>query len=170
MKTEDVANRVEELLLKLKNKKFKQELINGLTAEKRKCGDKSKTSSQNFKIIAEVIKDEFSNYDISETTVYRLIKIYEKDRRLYADIANGKIKIKTAYQKLYKPKQIHKKKTVAENNDFYDIYIELKCLNERLEQLDLDNDAPINVLKDIDNEVFKFRKSLGKRIVYKESN
>ena len=96
--------------------------------------------------------------------------IYEKDRRLYADIASGKIKIKTAYQQLYKPKQIHKKRAGNKPFDFNDLKTTLEDANAKLIELSKDDETPVSLLKEIDNELFSLRKNIGKRIIYKDSD
>lgn len=170
MKIEELTKRVDELYDKLENPKFKEKIYSGVLEKKYK------NTSQKYRLIAKILKDDFSLYDISEITIWRLLKVKEKSPDLYKKISRGEIKIKTAYNEVF-PKDsshgkfsenIYKFSRGEDKIDFHDILCRAEELNEILyswKEKKTDSISEEIILK-IDGELYKTRKLLQEILKY----
>ena len=174
VKNEDIFAYINELLEKIdKDEKYKSILFSNV--EKTLSGNSKRASTNNkdYQIIGKIVNDEFGGTVISDTTIWRLIKIRNESEDVYNKVISGKISIKKAYNDLFnvKEKQSKPKEEVVkkyefplnEEPDFDKINSLLINLNEQLTSWrgKLSEDPSMNELKEIDTQVFHLRKNIG---------
>lgn len=176
--------RIEEIIAKLESSAATRGMLHDDTLPHKKY---KKTNNQLHKIVCEVLRREYSGQIVSESTVYRILRIRLVDGDMYDEVAKGRIKVKQAYNILFPPREkeasVVKSVEVSEPEDSDDAVVEVRANGEpdfgellklvrleagRLEewQYKLSEEPDMRVLREIDNELFRMRKSLG-RIVAK---
>lgn len=160
VKTEQICNKIDELLLKLENDNFKNKLIKKMAI---KTGN---ISPQLHKLVAFYLSENYSKGNISESTIYRIIKIKEKNGSVYDQVKSGEISVKAAYNILYYGSKVAKPKLI----NLKSLYSQMVEVNKKLEGDDMLYKYSLEQLKMFDEEIFKFRKSIGRRIVKRDIN
>lgn len=67
------------------------------------CNNKKPKISETHFITSSILSEQ--GCKISETTVYRILKVRDKDLAIFEDMKNNKFKIKEAYEICYPPKK-----------------------------------------------------------------
>lgn len=160
MKIKELTESVDKIYDSLDNKEYYKI---AQTNYKNISGSKT---NQKHNLIAALIKDEYSNYDIGKITIWRLLKLKEQRPDLYKSVAEGKLKIKSAYNLMVgtntKQNKDNDKNTLS--LDLPDVYSFLKEVNINLDKNynNLPYTLSENDIRDIDTELFKLRKTLNK--------
>lgn len=176
----DILNAVENLRIYLSDEYNRKSQIRKIYGEKVRETKRDK----DYLLIYEMLKKQHKGVSpISKTSIWRYIKIIEiKDstnskselaNNLYNQIKSGEIGIKKAYNILFnKEENINEKVEVKTENDktnkmltLQDIIDLQNEINNQLMQFDLStNGFSSKSLKELDDLLFKSRKSLSKLI------
>lgn len=162
---QEIFKRIDELQAFMKSERNKSLLFKEVFGEKKVLKTKR---NKDYQLISRIINKE---YGISETTVWRLLRIKEKDLITYEKLKNSSASIKECYENLYRNTdiQVVKKgdlrgiKNTQEAINFSLVEANLKELLFMLENNNIEEDN-INQLIEIDADLFKLRKALGKLI------
>lgn len=162
----DLLDRVDDIDDKLKNPKYRIAVSNEL------LNIKYKKTIQDYKIISAILKNEDDIYcGVSDITIWRLLKIKRFNPEMYERIRRGDIKIKKAYNELFKTNE---KPHVALSVDFdkelnfNELLAQVSALNNTIQNWreNVKCEPSIKTLKEIDNNLFEMRKVLGKIMAY----
>lgn len=171
----ELFNRIEELERFINSDKNRYLLTKDLFPDKVILNTKR---NKDYQLIAKTIIKEYDNV-ISQTTIWRILKIKEYDIEEYNKLKISNLPIKATYEKLFKypkmttPKDLDKLPTLDDNNFGDKEEINFTAILENLRKVDnyLQNPSlekvSLSELKNIDEALFKARKSLGK-IIAKE--
>jgi len=132
---------------------------------------------QDYKVISRILKDEMGLQGVGQTTIWRLLRIRKESPELYEKIRENRISIRHAYEKLSgegkgeqakgKPQKESKEKNpflfTRGSLDFTKMKNELKAMNEELKKTEGEAAQKVTLkkLKEIDEEIYTLRKSLG---------
>lgn len=100
IKNKELIEKVENLydeLIEDKSKEYYRLL------KEKYCSNKKPKISETHLITSSILSEQ--GYKISETTVYRILKVRDKDLAIFEDIKNNKLKIKEAYEICFPPKK-----------------------------------------------------------------
>lgn len=165
---EELVKRVGEIHKKLQDPNY----ISLIYPEVLKSKRSSKTNNQEYKLIAEILEGDYGGTVASNITIWRILKIQQESPELYEEVAKGNISIRTAFNELNNVQEKIIKidadgnKEIKEFN-FDNLYEELQQINKSLEDYKNNTKESLSVqrLKQIDGELFKARKQIGKIIV-----
>ena len=164
MNIKELTKEIDEITIKLGNKKYRDII------SKEVISKKYNNTKQDYRIIASLLKDKYSLYGISETTIWRLLKIKDKDPAVYKEVADGKIKIKRAYNELFGVPETANKGTKIEVSAkapaFNNLYEVLGDYLEYIKDKGKNEQPPEKLLREIDNNLFKMRKEINSLLNY----
>ena len=165
---EELVKRVGVIHKKLQDPNY----ISLIYPEVLKSKRSSKTNNQEYKLIAEILEGDYGGTVASNITIWRILKIQQESPELYEEVAKGNISIRSAFNELNNVQEKLIKidadgnKEIKEFN-FDNLYGELQQINKSLEDYKNNTKESLNVqrLKQIDGELFKARKQIGKIII-----
>lgn len=99
----DLVKYISELDEELNNERTREILYGEYLKNTGKSTRKTKTDKR-YVVIAALTRDNFRT-NIGDTTVWRVLKVKEKSKEIFEEMAEGDIAIKEAYYKAYPPKQ-----------------------------------------------------------------
>lgn len=99
----DLVKYIDELDEKLNNKKVRDILYNEYLKSTGKNTRKTKTDKR-YVVIAALTRDNFRT-QIGDTTVWRVLKVKKKSKKIFEEMKDGDIAIKEAYYKAYPVEQ-----------------------------------------------------------------
>lgn len=161
MKINELTQSIDEICEKLKNKQYRN------IAKSHYRQLTGKKTNQEHKLVASLIQDEYSLYDISKTTIWRLLKIKKERPDLYKKVASGELKIRTAFEMINPCKTVFQKKREPEPEPDIDLAKIQKYLIKVNEGLstnfkDMANQPTETEIKCVSVELFNLRKTLDK--------
>lgn len=158
----ELFKRIEELERFINTDKNRYLLIKEFFPDSR---IKNTKRNKDYQLICKVINKE---YAISEVSIWRILKIKEKDINTYQELKTSQDSIKQAYERLYnkeskKPVKIETS-LLSEIINFSLIQANLEAILSNLDNGQLPKDINLKQLQEIDTDIFKLRKALGKII------
>ena len=160
----ELVSRVDEIDEKLKSKKYR----NILYDKYLDCDQRKTKADKRYSVISKLIKDDYQT-EISETTVWRILKIKNASSSAFKSIRTGKCSIKKAYNDLFGvvEKNVHVKQNLpAPSVD--NIEENLREIKSLLET-NKDSFPNNNKLNDIDSVLFELRKTVHKLMQYNDN-
>lgn len=161
----ELFNRIEELQRFINTDKNRYLLTKDLFPDKIIINTKR---NKDYQLIAKTISKEYNNV-ISQTTVWRILKIKEYNIDEYKALKNNNASIKGVYENLFKhPKMTTPKKEESiefknsEEINFSSIQATLQAILDNLETGTLPEEINRNKLREIDDNLFHLRKRIGK--------
>lgn len=130
-----------------------------------------------YELVYKMFCDKYGQAPISKSSLWRILKIKENSKSIYDEIKGGNLAVREGYDMLFNPK-ITKNNIVDKQNtqeghfsldselNFDNLYSDLKNINSLLNGFKMrDSKSPSDkLLHQIDEEVFKLRKGIGKII------
>lgn len=162
---QEIFKRIDDLQAFMKSERNKNLLFKEVFGDKKMLKTKR---NKDYQLISRIINKE---YGISETTVWRLLRIKEKDLITYNKLRNSKASIKEGYENLYRNTDTQavkdgRKVGVKNSQETINFSLVEANLKELLFMLENNNIEEVNnsQLIEIDGDLFKLRKALGKLI------
>lgn len=174
----ELVEYIDSLDNQLNNVKARNILYNEYLHTENRITRKTKTDKR-YKVIAALVRDNF-NTQIGDTTVWRVLKVKQKSKKVFEELKSGDVAIKEAYNKLYGVAD--NKKTIASLNeekvynekenfknsnlecesykDDLDILRVLQQINQEL-VVSTDNHINNKRLREIDDQLFTLRKTIS---------
>lgn len=158
--TKAIFDKIDELSESLKNNEYKKIIIKEIQKKK-----KIKRDLNEYRIISYLLKIYFPDSNISDVTIWRLLKIKEKSLKDYNLIKNGSAKIKPTFNKLFEVEQnVQAQAQKYDEPDFDKILNDLTHVNDSILvwYKHLSNEPNEKTIKKIDAKLFDLRKSFNK--------
>ena len=161
----ELVSYVNEVDEKLKNKKYRDILYDKYL----NCDQRKTKADKRYSVISKLIKDNYQT-EISETTVWRILKIKNASNSAFKSIRTGENSIKKAYNQLF---------GIIENNTPVQATLSVPSidniennLNEikSLLQNNKDSFPNNNKLNDIDAVLYELRKTVHKLMQYNDED
>lgn len=160
----ELVTYIDELDDKLNNKRYRDILYNEvLTSNKRKTN-----CDKRYKVIAELIRNNYQT-QVGDATVWRVLRIKNESKKMFDEVKNGDIGIKTAFNELF---GVNENKRVGDSAkldipNIQNIEDTLVAIKKVLE--DNKDYFPNNKrLSDIDSKLFELRKTVNKIMQYND--
>jgi len=170
-----VLDYLDQILEKFENDRaYREKTLKQMVPERKYRNTKK---DQDYKVISRILKDEMGLQGVGQTTIWRLLRIRKESPELYEKIRENRISIRHAYEKLSgegkgeqakgKPQKESKEKNpflfTRGSLDFTKMKNELKAMNEELKKTEGEAAQKVTLkkLKEIDEEIYTLRKSLG---------
>lgn len=161
----ELVSYVDEVDEKLKNKKYRDILYDKyLNCDQRK----TKTDKRHY-VISKLVKDNF-NAEVSDTTVWRILKIKNTSSSAFKSIRIGEGSIKKTYNELFGIKEnnmpVKQNLSIPSVDNIENNLREIKYLLETKKDSFPNN----NKLNDIDAVLYELRKTVHKLMQYNDSD
>ena len=170
-----VLDYLDQILEKFENDRaYREKTLKQMVPERKYRNTKK---DQDYKVISRILKDEMGLQGVGQTTIWRLLRIRKESPELYEKIRENRISIRHAYEKLSgegkgeqakgKPQKESKEKNpflfTRGSLDFTKMKNELKAMNKELKKTEGEAAQKVTLkkLKEIDEEIYTLRKSLG---------
>ena len=169
----EIVEYIDDLDNQLNNEKVRNILYNEYLHKGDKKIRKTKTDKR-YKVIAAIVRDNFHT-QIGDTTVWRVLKIKQKSKKVFENLKSGDVAIKEAYNELFnrvekKPiaflntEELYEKQDNSNSSlgyksykDDLNILRELQQINKELEE-NGNNHINNSRLREIDNQLYSLRK------------
>ena len=159
----EIVSYIEEMNERLNDKKQKE------IFEKHylKTSNKRNTEKR-YQIISKAINEKYGKGTISDTTVWRILKIQQTSSIAFEELKDEKQSVKAIYAKLFPSpeKKIQESNTINSITDLKEYIVKLNAYYKE-NQNNLVN-PPVKEMRALDDELFKLRKILNHIIAYSD--
>lgn len=161
----ELVSYVNEVDEKLKNKKYRDILYDKYLD----CDQRKTKTDKRYSVISKLIKDNYQ-IKISETTVWRILKIKNASSSAFKSIHTGESSIKKTYNELFGIKEnnmpVKQNLSIPSVDNIENNLREIKDLLETKKDSFPNN----NKLNDIDAVLYELRKTVHKLMQYNDSD
>ena len=161
----ELVSYVDEVDEKLKNKKYRDILYDKYL----NCDQRKTKADKRYSVISKLIKDNYQA-EISETTVWRILKIKNASSSAFKSIRTGELSIKKAYNELFgiieNNMPVKQNLSIPSVDNIENNLREIKYLLETKKDSFPNN----NKLNNIDSVLYELRKTVHKLMQYNDSD
>lgn len=128
-----------------------------------------RNTEKRYQIITMMVNDKYGKGTISDTTVWRILKIQQTSLIAFNQIKEGECSVKNAYIRLFPSpeKKLEESSNISSLGDLKEYIIKLNTYYK--ENLDNMENPPVKEMRALDDELFKLRKMLN-NIIAKAEN
>ena len=161
----ELVSYVNEVDEKLKNKKYRDILYDKYLD----CDQRKTKADKRYSVISKLIKDNYQT-EISETTVWRILKIKNTSSSAFKSIRTGESSVKKTYNELFGV--VENNMPVKQNLPIPSVDNIENNLREIKSLLETNKDSfpNNNKLNDIDTVLYELRKTIHKLMQYNDND